>query len=193
MISSNLATGTRGKRRFTSSPADCRQADLRRQNGLNRLPFASLGPGEHVLARRRGALSAPDATAFGQIFWYTVETSPTEPMELSKLWALNKFYMAPQVNAAPGVSDVAIVLECARPWRRVAAARNPHVGLTMQRRQAADDFGLGNGGFELSGDFHVAAPDWSCATIEYGLTGRQFAARLDVARHFLHLEERRLE
>src|ERR1700757_547538 len=52
---------------------------------------------------------APDATALGQIFWYTVETGPGEPMELSRLWALNKFYIAPQINAAPGVADVAIV------------------------------------------------------------------------------------
>jgi Cu/Ag efflux pump CusA len=52
---------------------------------------------------------APDATALGQIFWYTVETSPAVPMELSRLWALNKFFIAPQINAAPGVADVAIV------------------------------------------------------------------------------------
>ncbi|MBX9790585.1 MAG: efflux RND transporter permease subunit [Pirellulales bacterium] len=52
---------------------------------------------------------APDATALGQIFWYTVETSASQPMELSRLWALNKFYIAPQINAAAGVSDVAIV------------------------------------------------------------------------------------
>src|SRR3954471_3772726 len=42
---------------------------------------------------------APDATALGQIFWYTVEPSPSQPMELSKLWALNKFYIAPQLNS----------------------------------------------------------------------------------------------
>ena len=70
---------------------------------------------------------APDATALGQIFWYTVEVDPhpeakaessdsaaphfptpssTDP---SKLWALNKFYIAPQLTAAAGVADVAIV------------------------------------------------------------------------------------
>lgn len=52
---------------------------------------------------------APDATALGQIFWYTVETSLYNPIEPGRLWALNKFYIAPQLNAASGVSDVAIV------------------------------------------------------------------------------------
>ncbi|MFO0899067.1 MAG: efflux RND transporter permease subunit [Pirellulales bacterium] len=52
---------------------------------------------------------APDATALGQVFWYTVETSPENPIEPGRLWALNKFYIGPQLNAAPGVADVAIV------------------------------------------------------------------------------------
>jgi Cu(I)/Ag(I) efflux system membrane protein CusA/SilA len=52
---------------------------------------------------------APDATALGQIFWYTVETSPSNPIDSGKLWALNKFFIAPQINAAPGVADVAVV------------------------------------------------------------------------------------
>src|SRR5207247_773573 len=52
---------------------------------------------------------APDATALGQIFWYTVETSPSNPIDSGRLWALNKFYIAPQLNAAPGVADVAVV------------------------------------------------------------------------------------
>jgi len=52
---------------------------------------------------------APDATALGQIFWYTVESSADHPMDTSRLWALNKFYIAPQLNAAPGVADVATV------------------------------------------------------------------------------------
>ena len=52
---------------------------------------------------------APDATALGQIFWYTVEDSPAEPVESARLWALNKFYIAPQLNAAAGVADVAVV------------------------------------------------------------------------------------
>lgn len=51
----------------------------------------------------------PDATALGQIFWYTVESSPAEPVDPQRLWALNKFYIAPQLNAARGVADVAPV------------------------------------------------------------------------------------
>lgn len=52
---------------------------------------------------------APDATALGQIFWYTAEPSDFNPIDSAKLWALNKFYIAPQLNAAEGVSDVATV------------------------------------------------------------------------------------
>lgn len=52
---------------------------------------------------------APDATALGQIFWYTVEASPSNPIDSAKLWALNKFYIGPQLNAASGVADVAVV------------------------------------------------------------------------------------
>lgn len=52
---------------------------------------------------------APDATALGQIFWYTVEPSPAHPLDPGRLWALNKFYIAPQLNSATGVADVAVV------------------------------------------------------------------------------------
>lgn len=52
---------------------------------------------------------APDATALGQIFWYTVEASHTNPIDSGRLWALNKFYIGPQLNAAPGVAAVGIV------------------------------------------------------------------------------------
>ncbi|MFO1094058.1 MAG: efflux RND transporter permease subunit [Planctomycetaceae bacterium] len=41
---------------------------------------------------------APDATALGQVFWYTVEPGPDNPIDTSRLWALNKFYIAPQLN-----------------------------------------------------------------------------------------------
>jgi Cu(I)/Ag(I) efflux system membrane protein CusA/SilA len=49
---------------------------------------------------------APDATALGQIFWYTVEGGNLDP---ARLWALNKYYIAPQLNAASGVAEVATV------------------------------------------------------------------------------------
>ena len=52
---------------------------------------------------------APDATALGQIFWYTVEADPSHPVDSARLWGLNKFYIAPQLNAAAGVADVAVV------------------------------------------------------------------------------------
>src|SRR5436309_2560834 len=52
---------------------------------------------------------APDATALGQIFWYTVESSPENPIDSGRLWALNKFYIAPQLNSVQGVADVAVV------------------------------------------------------------------------------------
>jgi Cu/Ag efflux pump CusA len=52
---------------------------------------------------------APDATALGQIFWYTVEPDPKHPIDPPRLWALNKFYIAPQLTAAAGVAEVAPV------------------------------------------------------------------------------------
>ncbi len=52
---------------------------------------------------------APDATALGQVFWYTVEASSENKVDPERLWALNKFFIAPQLNATPGVADVAIV------------------------------------------------------------------------------------
>lgn len=52
---------------------------------------------------------APDTTALGQIFFYTVEASPAHPLDAGKLWALNKFHIVPQLNAAAGVADVATV------------------------------------------------------------------------------------
>src|SRR5438132_733479 len=50
---------------------------------------------------------APDTTALGQIYFYTLEPSPNHPMDLGRLWALNKFDIAPQLNSAAGVADVA--------------------------------------------------------------------------------------
>ena len=51
----------------------------------------------------------PDATALGQVFWYTLEPSKAHPIDPARLWALNKFYVAPQLNAAAGVAEVAPV------------------------------------------------------------------------------------
>lgn len=51
----------------------------------------------------------PDATALGQVFWYTLEPSKAHPIDPARLWALNRFYVAPQLNAAAGVAEVAPV------------------------------------------------------------------------------------
>src|SRR6266436_9943420 len=48
---------------------------------------------------------AADATALGQVFWYTLEPSPSAPVDPSRLWALNKYYVMPQLNSARGVSE----------------------------------------------------------------------------------------
>jgi Cu(I)/Ag(I) efflux system membrane protein CusA/SilA len=52
---------------------------------------------------------AADATALGQIFWYTVEADPAKPVNAARLWALNRYYIVPQLNSASGVSEVATV------------------------------------------------------------------------------------
>jgi Cu(I)/Ag(I) efflux system membrane protein CusA/SilA len=52
---------------------------------------------------------APDATALGQVFWYTVEPRPGRTVDPGRVWALNKFQIAPQLNSAAGVSEVATV------------------------------------------------------------------------------------
>jgi Cu(I)/Ag(I) efflux system membrane protein CusA/SilA len=46
---------------------------------------------------------APDATALGQIFWYTLEGGNLDP---SRLWALQKFFVGPELNSVPGVAEV---------------------------------------------------------------------------------------
>jgi Cu(I)/Ag(I) efflux system membrane protein CusA/SilA len=52
---------------------------------------------------------AADATALGQIFWYTVEPDPAKSVDPARLWALNKYYIVPELNSARGVSEVATV------------------------------------------------------------------------------------
>jgi Cu(I)/Ag(I) efflux system membrane protein CusA/SilA len=50
---------------------------------------------------------APDATALGQVFYYTVQPSSAHPMDSARLWALNKFQIIPALTSASGVADVA--------------------------------------------------------------------------------------
>ncbi|HKB37187.1 MAG TPA: efflux RND transporter permease subunit, partial [Gemmataceae bacterium] len=52
---------------------------------------------------------AADATALGQIFWYTVEATPSRPVDPARLWAINKYTVVPQLNSARGVAEVATV------------------------------------------------------------------------------------
>src|SRR3989442_6287555 len=48
---------------------------------------------------------AADATALGQIFWYTVEASPERPVGPARLWALNRYYILPHLNSRTGASE----------------------------------------------------------------------------------------
>src|SRR3954447_1252455 len=49
---------------------------------------------------------APDATALGQIFWYTVEG---DGKDLSQLRSIQDWYVRYQLNSVPGVAEVASV------------------------------------------------------------------------------------
>jgi copper/silver efflux system protein len=46
---------------------------------------------------------APDETALGQIFWYTLEGGDLDP---GRMWALQKFFVGPELNSVPGVAEV---------------------------------------------------------------------------------------
>src|SRR5438477_4944142 len=46
---------------------------------------------------------AADATALGQIFWYTLEGGKLDP---GRRWALQKYYVGPEINSVPGVAEV---------------------------------------------------------------------------------------
>jgi copper/silver efflux system protein len=49
---------------------------------------------------------ASDSTALGQIFWYTLEGGNLDP---SRMWALQKYYVGPELNSVPGVAEVGMV------------------------------------------------------------------------------------
>jgi Cu(I)/Ag(I) efflux system membrane protein CusA/SilA len=66
--------------------------------------------GSSLLPQGVAPRMAADATALGQIFWYTVEPDPNHPIDdPSRLWAVNKYQIVPQLNSASGVSEVATV------------------------------------------------------------------------------------
>jgi Cu(I)/Ag(I) efflux system membrane protein CusA/SilA len=72
-----------------------------RQRVLERLTLSST-----FLPRGVVPYLAPDATALGQIFWYTVEG---EGQDLGRLRAIQDWYVRYQLNSVPGVAQVASV------------------------------------------------------------------------------------
>jgi Cu(I)/Ag(I) efflux system membrane protein CusA/SilA len=72
-----------------------------RQRVLERLTLASTFLPEGVVP-----YLAADTTAVGQIFWYTLEGGEMEP---GRRWALQKYYIGPEINSVPGVAEVGSV------------------------------------------------------------------------------------
>jgi Cu(I)/Ag(I) efflux system membrane protein CusA/SilA len=72
-----------------------------RQRVLERLTLASTFLPEGVVP-----YLAADTTAVGQIFWYTIEGGEMEP---GRRWALQKYYVGPEINSVPGVAEVGSV------------------------------------------------------------------------------------
>jgi Cu/Ag efflux pump CusA len=72
-----------------------------RQRVLERLTLAGTFLPEGVVP-----YLAPDATALGQIFWYTLEGGDLEP---GRRWAMQKYYVGPEINSVPGVAEVGTV------------------------------------------------------------------------------------
>jgi Cu/Ag efflux pump CusA len=72
-----------------------------RQRVLERLTLSSTFMPEGVVP-----YLAPDATALGQIFWYTLEGGDLDP---GRRWALQKYYVGPEINSVPGVAEVGTV------------------------------------------------------------------------------------
>ncbi|MGE3804280.1 MAG: efflux RND transporter permease subunit [Gemmataceae bacterium] len=72
-----------------------------RERVLERLTLASTFLPEGVVP-----YLAPDSTALGQIFWYTLEGGRLEP---GQRWALQQYYVAPELNSVPGVAEVGTV------------------------------------------------------------------------------------
>src|SRR6266436_8800037 len=72
-----------------------------RQRVLEKLTLASTFMPQGVVP-----YLAPDATALGQIFWYTLEGGDLDP---GRRWALQKYYVGPEINSVPGVAEVGTV------------------------------------------------------------------------------------
>src|SRR5262245_46632655 len=72
-----------------------------RQRVLERLSLASTFLPEGIVP-----YLAPDATALGQIFWYTLDGGNLDP---ARRWALQKYFVGPEINSVPGVAEVGTV------------------------------------------------------------------------------------
>jgi Cu(I)/Ag(I) efflux system membrane protein CusA/SilA len=72
-----------------------------RQRVLERLALAGTFLPEGVVP-----YLAADTTAVGQIFWYTLEGGDMEP---GRRWALQKYYVGPEINSVRGVAEVGAV------------------------------------------------------------------------------------
>jgi Cu/Ag efflux pump CusA len=72
-----------------------------RQRVLERLTLASTFLPEGIVP-----YLAPDATALGQVFWYTLDGGSLDP---GRRWALQKYYVGPEINSVPGVAEVGAV------------------------------------------------------------------------------------
>ena len=85
---------------------------------------------------------AADATALGQIFWYTLDGGNLDP---GRRWALQKFYVGPQINSVAGVAEVGTVggmpLEYQIDVRPERPARLRHYAGRSVRRRGAEQFG----------------------------------------------------
>jgi Cu(I)/Ag(I) efflux system membrane protein CusA/SilA len=72
---------------------------------------------------------APDATALGQILWYTVEG---EGRDLGELRAIEDFYVRPRLASVPGVAQVASIGGKVREWQvEIDPDRLAGLGLTL--------------------------------------------------------------
>ena len=94
---------------------------------------------------------APDATAVGQIFWYTVEG---DGKDLSELRSIQDWYVRYQLNSVPGVAEVASVGGAPRNTRSTSTptssaptasawARSTRPWPARTRRSAAGSFTRG--------------------------------------------------
>ena len=103
-----------------------------RQRVLEKLSIASTFLPQGVIP-----YLAPDATAVGQIFWYTVEGGGKD---LSELRSLQDWYVRYQLNSVPGVAEVASVggapqgvPDRPRPEQAPRLRRQPRRGLLGRR------------------------------------------------------------